>query len=106
MYAIIRDRNKQYKVKEDAEILVDYNSDWDQDEEVSFEEVLYYHDDDNLEIGQPTIDNANVDAQVVQHEKGEKMVVLKFKRRNRYKRKIGHRQQYTRLKIDNISVEG
>ncbi len=103
MYAIISDRNKQYRVKEDAEILVDYMSERSEGEEITFDDVLFYRNDDSIEVGQPVVDDRSVEGEVVGHEKGEKIVVLKFKRRSRYHRKIGHRQQYTRIRIDSIN---
>lgn len=104
MYAIIDDRNKQYRVEPNREILVDYMSDREPGESIEFNDILFVRDDDNVDVGQPNVDGASVKGTVKQHEKGDKIVVLKFKRRNRYNRTIGHRQQYTRIQIDDIDA--
>lgn len=104
MYAIIDDRNKQYRVEPGEEVLVDYMSDRDPGESIEFDDILFLRDDDDVSVGQPTVEGASVSGTISEHEKGEKIVVLKFKRRSRYNRTIGHRQQYTRIKIDEIEA--
>ncbi len=105
MYAIIDDRNKQYRVEPDREILVDYMSDQEPGDQINFDDVLFIRGEDQVDIGQPSVEGASVQGTVKDHEKGDKIVVLKFKRRNRYNRTIGHRQQYTRIKIDEVSLD-
>lgn len=102
MYAIIKDRNKQYRVREGAEILVDYMSDRDEGEAIEFDDVLFFSDDEDVKVGQPDIDGMSVKGTVAGTEKGEKKVILKFKRRSRYRRTIGHRQKYTKIRVDSI----
>jgi len=105
MYAIIDDRNKQYRVEEDAEVLVDHMSDYEPGESITFD-VLFLREDEDVQVGQPVVEGASVEGSIAGHEKGDKIVVQKFKRRNRYNRTIGHRQQYTRIKIENIKNAG
>lgn len=91
-------------MKPNREILVDYMSDREPGESIEFDNILFVRDDESVDVGQPNVDGASVKGTVKQHEKGDKITVLKFKRRNRYNRTIGHRQQYTRIQIDDIDA--
>ncbi len=74
-------------------------------EEVTFTEVLAVEDDDgNLRVGQPHVENSAVVGEVVQQGKEKKIIVFKSKRRKGYKRKLGHRQRFSRLKITDIQL--
>jgi large subunit ribosomal protein L21 len=76
----------------------------DTGEQVELDEVLLVVDDNEVRIGQPTIEGAKVLATVVAQEKGPKITVFKYRPRKRYRRRSGHRQFYTRLRIDEIVV--
>ena len=103
MYAIIETSGHQYKIEEGQEIKVDFQ-DVSAGETITFDKVMAYRDDDGLQIGQPTIESASVTATVLGGEKGPKLTVQKFRRRKNSKTKTGHRQLYTRVKIDKIDV--
>ncbi len=102
-YAIIEDGGKQYRVFEGGVIEVDrFKSDIG--EQVDMERVLLVAEDEQISVGTPLIEGAKVQATVIGQVKGPKVVVFKYKPRNRYRVKKGHRQQYTQLKIDSIST--
>jgi len=100
--AIIRSGGQQFRVSAgDVLHLASITGDAGQD--VVFDEVLALLGDSTT-LGQPLIKGAKVTAQIVRHLRGEKLVVFKFKRRKRYKRKNGHRQNLTEVKITGISA--
>jgi len=73
-------------------------------ETVVLDRVLIVSDEGNVRIGQPVVDGAAVSATVLRHGKGRKVVAFKYKAKERYRRKKGHRQEYTRLRIDDIQA--
>jgi large subunit ribosomal protein L21 len=73
--------------------------------QIDLDQVLLVSDDEDIKVGTPTVKGANVKATVLEHFKGRKIIVFKYIPRERYRRKRGHRQQYTRLQIDEISVK-
>src|SRR3989344_7740272 len=99
MYAIIETGGKQYKVEEgdelDVELLGDVQG------EYKFDKILMVHDGENPHIGEPHLSRCEVVADVVGDTKGLKVIALKYKRGN-YRRTVGHRQKYTRVKIKKI----
>ena len=103
MYAIIETSGRQFKIEEGQEIDVDFQ-DTPAGETITFDQVLAYRDDDGLNLGQPTIESASVTATVLGGEKGPKLTVQKFRRRKNSKTKTGHRQLFTRVKIEKINV--
>lgn len=100
MWAVVEIGTKQYKVRKGDTIEVERLN--TQESTISIDKVLLYVDDNNIEIGTPYIGTRKVTAQVLGEEKGKKIIVYKFKRRKKYRRKYGHRQIYTRLKIVDI----
>jgi len=107
MYAIVDVKDKQFKVREDDTLYVPYHSEADEDEELTLDRVLLVSDGDgDVTVGTPTVDGASVTASVVEHVKGDKVIVFKKKRRKRYRVKRGHRQQYTQIHIDSLDVNG
>ena len=102
MYAVFASGGKQHRVQVDT--LIDIEKlDTPVGEEVTLSEILAIGDGKgNVEVGTPYLDNAAVIAEVVQQAKNKKVVVFKSKRRKGYKRKLGHRQQFTRLRITEI----
>jgi len=107
MYAIVDVKDKQFKVREDDTLYVPYHSDADEDDQLTLDRVLLVSDGDgDVTVGTPTVDGASVSASVVEHVKGDKVIVFKKKRRKRYRVKRGHRQQYTQIHIDSLHVNG
>lgn len=100
MYAIIRTGGKQYKVEAGDEILVEKLS-ANEGDEVTFE-VLMLADDSGVQVGKPVLEGVSASAQVVGHGKGKKVVVFKYKPKKDYRKKQGHRQPYTMVKINSI----
>jgi len=103
MYAVIATGGKQYKVKE-GDILRVEKIPGEIGADVSFDKILMFSDGENVKIGQPVLDDVAVNGHIVSQGKSKKIIVFKYKRRKRYRRKQGHRQQYTAVKIDNIQV--
>jgi len=101
-FAIIPTGGKQYIVHEGDELDVE-KLDAEEGEEVEFEAVLMVGERDDVEIGDPEVSDARVVGEVVEHGKGDKVEVVKFKRKNNYHRVRGHRQPYTTIKITDIS---
>ena len=105
MYAIIETGGKQYKVREgetvDVELLGGEAGDT-----IELDQVLLVAGHDGSTVGVPTVEGAVVQATVLDKVKGDKVVVFKYKPKNRYRVKTGHRQKYTRLQIDRIIVPG
>ena len=104
MYAIISEDGHQIKVEEGQELDIDYR-DLATGEQVTFDRVLAYRNDAEFKVGQPILEGATVTAEVLSVAQGPKLVVQKYRRRKNYRRKTGHRQLYTRVKISKIEVE-
>jgi large subunit ribosomal protein L21 len=104
MYAVVTSGGKQYKVEE-GEILRVEKIPGDVGSSVTFDKVLMISDGDDVNIGQPVLDDAAVEGRIVEQGKSKKIIVFKYKRRKRYRRKNGHRQQYTAVKIDSIKAK-
>jgi large subunit ribosomal protein L21 len=105
MYAVIRTGGKQYKVAENDVIAVE-RLDGDAGGELTFSEVLALHDGNAAKIGAPLIDGAQVIADVLEQRKGAKIIIFKKKRRQNYRRKNGHRQLETVVRITAILDAG
>ena len=102
MYAIVEISGQQFKVAKDQKIFV-HRLEEKEGSNVSFEKVLLLDDGKDIKIGSPTINGACVDAKIVNHLKGDKVVVFKKKRRKGYRVKNGHRQYLSEIQISNIS---
>jgi len=103
MYAIISEGGRQFKVEEGQELDIDYR-DVPAGTTVTFERVLAVRDDEALRVGTPVLEGAKVTAEVLSIAQGPKLVIQKARRRKNYRRKTGHRQLYTRVKIGSIEV--
>jgi len=103
MYAVIKTGGKQYRVEEGAIVRVE-KLPGDAGTQVELGEVLLVGDGENVKVGQPTVAGAKVTGEIVRQFLGEKLLVFKFRRRKAYRRKNGHRQQYTALKITSIQA--
>lgn len=102
-YAIVEDGGKQYKAVEGTTIDVD-RFPAEEGDQLDLERVLLVSDDGDVTIGTPLIEGAKVLATVVGQVKGPKVIVFKYKPKERYRVKTGHRQKYTRLMIDAIEL--
>ena len=102
MYAVIKSGGKQHKVSEGEEILHE-KIPLDEGEVVEFSEVLAVNKDGNLNVGKPLLEGAVVKGKVINHLKTKKITVIKMKRRKDYRKKQGHRQNLTKVKIESIS---
>jgi large subunit ribosomal protein L21 len=101
MYAIIKISGRQYKVSEGQEVFLN-RLQGNEGDKVTFEEVLLKDKDGKVEIGSPTLKGSKVSAKIVEHLKGDKVLVFKKKRRKGYKKKNGHRQYLTKVLIEGI----
>jgi large subunit ribosomal protein L21 len=103
MFSIVEQAGFQYKVTEGDTIKVP-RIEAEKDSEISLEKVLMIQNGDQVKIGTPVVEGAVVKAKVVDHGKYRKIVIMKKKRRKGYKRKTGHRQLYTKIKITSIAA--
>ena len=103
MYAVVETSGKQYKVSAGEIVEVDKLS-LEVGEKVELDRVLLVADGEEVRVGQPIVEGAKVLATVTDHVIGRKIIVFKYRPRQRYRRKKGHRQAYTRLTIDEIVV--
>ena len=103
MYAVFRTGGKQYRAEAGKALRIPTLS-VEPGDAVTFEEVLLTSDGDNVQVGSPTVDGAKVKAEVLRHGRDRKIIVFKRKRRKGYRRKQGHRQGFTEIRIDEILV--
>ena len=101
MLAVIKTGGKQYLVQPGDKIKVE-KLNGKEGEEITFSDVLLLEKSRKLEIGTPVVKEAKVQAKIIGHGKGKKLIIFKYKPKKRYKRKIGHRQQFTEIEITKI----
>jgi len=101
-YAIVQSGGKQYRVTEGAILDVDRLA-AEPEKTYQFEEVLMVADDDNVRVGAPTLSGAKVKAVVLEHVRGPKVRVFHYKSKMRYRKTQGHRQEYTRVRVEKIT---
>lgn len=102
MYAVIKTGGKQFKVSEGDLVKIEKLNVASGDT-VTFDEVLLVNDGNgNLKVGNPVLANAKVTAEVIEQGKNKKIIVYKYKKRKNYRKKQGHRQPYTKVKITKI----
>jgi large subunit ribosomal protein L21 len=101
MYAIVEIKGQQFKVSEGQEIFV-HRLEAAEGDKVAFDKVLLVAKEGDFQVGSPTV-AATVNTTVLEQVKGDKVIVFKKKRRKGYRRKNGHRQQFTKIKVDSIS---
>ena len=102
MYAVIKTGGKQYRVQQGDVIFVE-KIDAQEDEQVTFEEVLLVNDGEATKIGTPVVEGAKVEAKVLAQVKAKKIVVYKYKAKKNERKKQGHRQPYTKVEITAIN---
>jgi large subunit ribosomal protein L21 len=105
MYAIVEIAGQQFKVSKDLKVYVHRLSN-EEGSKVSFDKVLLLDDNGSITLGAPVIEGASVEAKVLQHLKGDKVIVFKKKRRKGYKKRNGHRQYLTQIVIESIAATG
>ncbi|MFI0429863.1 50S ribosomal protein L21 [Mariniflexile sp. HMF6888] len=105
MYAIVEIAGQQFKVVKDQKVFV-HRLQTEEGKQVAFDNVLLIGDGDNVTVGAPAIDGAQVGAKVLKHLKGDKVIVFKKKRRKGYRKKNGHRQSLTEIIIESIAASG
>ncbi len=103
MYAIIKTGGKQYKVAPGDVIYIEkLNAEAESD--VTFDEVLAVGNDDGIKVGTPNVEGASVSGKIVKNGKGKKITVMTYKPKKNEKRKMGHRQPYTKVEISAINA--
>ncbi|MDC1211909.1 50S ribosomal protein L21 [bacterium] len=105
MYAIVDIAGQQFKVEKDQKVYV-HRLDTEEGKKVNFDRVLLIDDNGKVNIGAPAINGAQVSATVLEHLKGDKVIVFKKKRRKGYQKKNGHRQSLTEIQINDIKASG
>jgi len=103
MYAIIGTGGKQYRVCEGETVRVE-KLPGSPGEKVTLEEVLLFSDGQSVRVGRPSVEGVSVHGHIVEQDKAKKVIVFKYKRRKRFRRKNGHRQPFTALMIDRIEA--
>ena len=101
-YAVIQTGGKQYKVKSGEILKVEKLPDSKPDTKIEFKEILAYGDNKIIEVGTPTIQGAKVEANLIKNSKNRTVLIFKKRRRQNSRRKNGHRQQYSMIKINKI----
>jgi len=103
MYAIVEINGQQFKAEEGAKLFVNHIKDAKEGQTVEFDKVLLVDNEDAVSVGTPTVDGAKVVVEVLEPlVKGKKVIVFKMKRRKDYRKKNGHRQQYTRVEVKSV----
>jgi large subunit ribosomal protein L21 len=103
MYAVVSTGGKQYKVQQGETLRIE-KIPGEVGSKVTFDRVLMVADGENVRVGQPVLEKAAVLASIVEQDKAKKILVFKYKRRKRYRRKAGHRQPFTAIRIDGIEA--
>jgi large subunit ribosomal protein L21 len=103
MYAIFRTGGKQFRAEPGATIRIPSVA-AEPGDTITFEEVLLGANDGDFKLGAPLLSGAAITAEVVKHGKGEKVIIFKHKRRKNYRRKLGHRQKFTEVRISDINL--
>jgi large subunit ribosomal protein L21 len=102
MYAIVKIAGQQFKVEKDQELFV-HRLEAEQGDKVQIEDVLLLDNNGEVKIGSPRVEGAKVNLEVIDHLKGDKVLVFKKKRRKGYQKLNGHRQQFTKVRVADIS---
>jgi len=105
MLAIIETGGKQYRVAEGDIIYVE-KLDIEEGADIKFDKVLAVFEDEKVKLGTPTVKGVEVSGKVLKNGKNKKIVVFKFKAKKNYRRKMGHRQPYTKVQINTVAVVG
>ena len=101
-YAVIKTGGKQYKIKAGEILKIEKLTDSKPKTKIEFNEILAYGDDKSIEVGTPIIEGAKVEADLIKNSKDKTILIFKKRRRHNSRRKNGHRQEYTMIKINKI----
>ncbi|WP_077368068.1 50S ribosomal protein L21 [Anaerosalibacter sp. Marseille-P3206] len=101
MYAVIETGGKQYRVQEGDTIFVE-KLNHSEGEKVAFDKVLFVSKENDVVVGKPYVEGAKVEGTVLEQGKGKKVVVFRYKSKKDYRKKQGHRQPYTKVKVEKI----
>ena len=101
-YAVIKTGGKQYKVKAGEILKIEKLQDSKPNSKVEFSEILAYGDDKSIEIGAPTVSGAKVEAELIENSKNRTILIFKKRRRHNSRRKNGHRQEFSKIRITKI----
>jgi len=105
MYAIFQSGGKQYKAQPGTVVKLE-KIPGEVGDRVSLDQVLFFQDGEEVRIGQPLLDDVNVQGRIVEQGRHRKIIVFKFKRRKDYRKKMGHRQSYTAVLIESVGGRG
>ncbi|HDQ99159.1 MAG TPA: 50S ribosomal protein L21 [candidate division WOR-3 bacterium] len=105
MYAIVRIAGRQFMVKEGQTFTVP-KLDADAGTTVKFDDITFLRTKTDAIVGRPKVEGGSVEAEVLEHPRAAKVTVFKFRRREKYRRKLGHRQQLTRIRVSSIKHAG
>ena len=101
-YAVIKTGGKQYKVKSGEILKIEKLPDSKPETKIEFNEILAYGDDKNIEVGTPNVEGAKVEADLIKNSKNRTILIFKKRRRQNSRRKNGHRQEYSMIRINKI----
>ena len=102
MYAIVEINGQQFKAEQGKKLFVHHIKDAKEGQSVEFDKVLLVDNDGNVQVGAPTVEGAKVVCEVISHVRGEKVIIFHKKRRKGYRKRNGHRQNFTELAIKEI----
>lgn len=102
MYAVIETGGKQYRVQEGDVLFIEKVA-GNEGESLNFDKILLVSNGEEVKVGKPYVDGVTVTGNIVEHGKARKIIVYKFKRKKDYRKKQGHRQPYTKVKIEKIN---
>ncbi len=105
MYAVVSSGGKQYRVEPGSTLIVERLT-ADAGATITFDRVLLVGDGETISVGTPTVSGASVSGTVIGEELGPKIVIFKYKQKVKYRRRTGHRQHHTRVRIDGITANG
>lgn len=103
MYAIVEIAGQQFKVEKNQEIFV-HRLDGEPGKSMEFDQVLLVDNDGQVSVGKPVVTGSRIDATIMDHVRGDKVVVFKKKRRKGFQKETGHRQDFSKIRIDEIHV--
>ena len=105
MYAIVEIAGQQFKVKKNDEIFV-HRLDGEPGTKIEFKEILLVDHDGKISIGKPHIEGSKITGKILEHSRGDKVVVFRKNRRKGFQKETGHRQDFTKIVIENITLKG
>jgi large subunit ribosomal protein L21 len=103
MYAIVEIAGQQFKVNKDQKIFV-HRQEGEVGDKLSFDKVYLIDNESDVKVGTPVVEGASVDTSILAHVRGDKVLVFKKKRRKGYQKLTGHRQDFTQLLVENITI--